>query len=296
MVEPDAKLSTGCPNKIDIDGWHQQLCDYAVSADYGDAIANSKSLGIRRMKERGAPEHEYCVAWILHADGKTRYMRIERFPEGYARATAIRRSHSQASLESLKKCPAEDLVFTADLWPICDRKLESVDIRNANITLLDLAIAARTVRAHNDEYKILKGQCYWYSDMIMRVLEKACGFSVDRSSSEDLEAAWVELQPKINGGTWNGIPVHHRKEAHVEVLASEFLEERKRIDAEVQQSRRQREARDEAIRERGMEEGIEKGREEGIEKGREEERARSAEIQQQMQAKIDALERANKRK
>jgi len=288
MVEPNAKLSTGCPDKITVDGWHQQLCDYAVSADYGDAVANSKSVTIRRMKERGAPKHEYCVFQILHADGKTRYIRIERFPEGCARATAIRRSHSQASLESLKKCPAEDLVFTADLWSIFDRKLESVEVRNAHITLLDLAIAARTVSAHNDEYKILKGQCYWYSDMIMRVLEKARGFSVDRRSSEDVEAAWVKLQPQINDGTWNDIPVHHRKDAHVAILVGEFLEERKRIDAEIERSQQQREARDQAIREEGIEKGIEKA----IEK----ERARSAEIQQQLQARIDALEGTNQRK
>jgi hypothetical protein len=135
------------------------------------------------------------------------------------------------------------MVFTVDEWPRWDKVLEKVDIRGAGITLLDLAIAAQVVNTEDDQYKLLKRQCYWFSDMVMRVLEKAHTFNVDRSSSKATEKAWFDEQVPVQkawldeqvslGGTWAGVTVHKRKEAHVILVADKFHKERARVNEEV---------------------------------------------------------------
>jgi len=76
--------------------------------------------------------------------------------------------------------PAADKVFTVDRWPSCDTILEKADVNKANINLLNLAMAGSVVRTDNTDYQMLKRQCYWHSDMVMRVLEKAHIFDVKK--------------------------------------------------------------------------------------------------------------------
>ncbi|KAF8518129.1 hypothetical protein BU17DRAFT_66567 [Hysterangium stoloniferum] len=154
----------------------------------------------------------------------TRYLRIERFPEDCVPATKRKRFTVQASPlgDSLKTRGADDRVFTVSGWPKGDTILERVNVKKNKITLHDLAIAAWVMRASNDDYQLLKKQCYWYSDMVIRVFEKEFSLNVDRSGSS--------VEQMSAGGTWAGIPVYKVKEERVEVVAAKFREERDRIN------------------------------------------------------------------
>jgi hypothetical protein len=187
-------------------------------------------------------EHEYLIVKIHHADRTTRYLRIERFGEDCIPVTTSQRSSPLS--DSLKGRLAKDQISTIGRWPCGEQVLEKVDVRNANIALLDLAIAAQVVNTEDDQYKLLKRQCYWYSDMVMRVLEKAHTFNVDRSKSAAVEQAWLDEQApdqkawldeqiSMGGGRWGGVTVYKRKEAHVILVANNFRAERARVDEEV---------------------------------------------------------------
>ncbi|KAF8505287.1 hypothetical protein BU17DRAFT_71451 [Hysterangium stoloniferum] len=115
-----------CPDKSGIDSWHRDVCNYVVSAEYDHIINNSRALELRRMKERDTSAvHEYFIAKIQHADGCTRYLRIERFPEDYIPTTTRQHSASRVSLsmDSLKERAAPDEVSTVSGWPRHDRVL-----------------------------------------------------------------------------------------------------------------------------------------------------------------------------
>ncbi|KAF8518847.1 hypothetical protein BU17DRAFT_66240 [Hysterangium stoloniferum] len=194
-------------NKSGIDSWHRDLCNYAVSAEYAHTIDHSLELG--RMKERNTSAvHEYLLAKLQHADGRTLYLRIERFPEDYIPTTTRQRytSHVSSSMASLKDRGASDEVSTVNGWPRHNRVLERVDVTNANITLLDPTIAAWVVRVNNDQHRLLSWRCYSYSDMVLRVLEDAYRFRVDRYLSRDVEQAW--LAEEYSKGPWAVIPLH----------------------------------------------------------------------------------------
>ncbi|KAF8518856.1 hypothetical protein BU17DRAFT_90658 [Hysterangium stoloniferum] len=236
MAEREVNISTGCPDRSDVYFWFEQLCNYAMSREYAHIIFNSRALELRRMKERDTSEmQEYFTAKIQHADGCTRYLRIERFPEGYIPTTIRKRytSHVSSLLNFLDERRASDEVSTVSGWPRHDRVLEKVDVTDANITLLDLAIAAWVVRVNDDQYRLLSRACYWYSDSVLRVLEDAYRVRVDRSLSRDVEQA--EEYGK------GGIPLHRQR--NVALIAEKFCMERDRVRDEVRlaQERRKRE-------------------------------------------------------
>ncbi|KAF8523338.1 hypothetical protein BU17DRAFT_86080 [Hysterangium stoloniferum] len=120
----------------------------------------------------GKSEHEYFIAMILHADGTTGYIRIERFGEDYITPNTSQRY--SALFDSLKEGLAKDQVSMVGGWPNGNKLLEKVNIENTKVTLLDFAIAARIVNI--DQYMILKQQCYWYSDMFGDVAEIVYGW------------------------------------------------------------------------------------------------------------------------
>ncbi|KAF8518555.1 hypothetical protein BU17DRAFT_90905 [Hysterangium stoloniferum] len=288
MADHEANLSTGCPDKSGIDSWHRELCNYVVSAEYAHIIENSRALELRRMKERDTSAvHEYFIAKIQHADGCTRYLHIERFPGDYTPTTTSRQhsaSHVSSSMDSLKERAASDEVSTVSGWPRHDRVLEKVDVTNTNITLVHLAIAAWVVRTHNSQYRLLSMQCYWYSDMVLRVLEDAYRFRVDRSLSQDVDVGQAWSGEKYRKGEWAGMTWHKERQEQVVVMAGKFREEHDRVCDEIRLARERREAELKEHEQTAIQKGREEGREEGIEERR------------KLQAKIDELERAIQRK
>jgi hypothetical protein len=115
-------------------------------------------------------------------------------------------------------------------------KLECVDVSKGNVTLLDLSIAAAVVRSHDDGYCLLKGQSYWYCDMIMRVLEETHELVVDRTRSKAADDEWVAAAVAAESGKWSGFSVDDAKKDrndHVKVLADAFQSARERVKAEV---------------------------------------------------------------
>ncbi|KAF8518853.1 hypothetical protein BU17DRAFT_66246 [Hysterangium stoloniferum] len=153
--------------------------------------------------------------------------------------------------------PATDEVSTVGGWPNHDRVLEIAQLRHATITLL--AVVVWVVCNNGDQYQLLKKQCYWYSDIVMRVFENTYGFDVNRTKKYN------------KGRTWLGVPLYKEKKKHVAVVAVRFRKERERV---------QDERRDAAVRE--LEEAADAR---GMEKDREE--------RQKMQAKIEELERTD---
>ncbi|KAF8514099.1 hypothetical protein BU17DRAFT_94790 [Hysterangium stoloniferum] len=270
MVEPTPITSRECPAQCDVNSWHEQLCGDAASQEHHHTITMTKAVELRRMKQDASSEHEYFIAKILHADSSTRYLRIERFGKEYMPVTARQRSAVKASpsLEPFKSRPADDLIFTVGGWPSHDRVLEIADLRHANITLLDLAIVAWVVRNNDNQYRLLEKQCFWYSDMVMRVLENVYGFNVDRT------------QEYRRGGTWLRVPLYQHEEKLVAVVADKFCQERDKVYYEIHQAQEQRQNElrelEEAAEARGMEKGME-------------------EIQK-LQARLDEYERAGQRK
>jgi hypothetical protein len=114
--------------------------------------------------------------------------------------------------------------------------LETVDVRNGNVTLLDIAIAAAVVRSHDKDYHLLKGQCYWYSDMVMRVLAEIKNFDVNRSTSKPEDDKWIQGEVSNKSGTWYNMKVYgvnEAREAHVKVLAEKFRQKHDEVRAEV---------------------------------------------------------------
>ncbi|KAF8526957.1 hypothetical protein BU17DRAFT_61930 [Hysterangium stoloniferum] len=182
MVKPKAITSEECLGAIDVKSWCKQICDYATTVEYSPMITNMKALELRWMKQINMKsEHEYFIAMILHADGTTRYICIKQFGENYIPPNTSQRSLQ--SLDSLKEHLAKDQVSMVGGWPRGDKLLEKVNVKNINVTLLDLAIAAWIVNTDCDQYTLLKGQCIWYSDMVMRIKE---------SSSPAGKEAWLE--------------------------------------------------------------------------------------------------------
>ncbi|KAF8499483.1 hypothetical protein BU17DRAFT_72200 [Hysterangium stoloniferum] len=98
MFEPKSYVAIACPSDTDVESWYHTLCAHAVSAEHSNIVVSTKAQVLWRIKEKNTtPEHEYFVAEVLHDDGKTRYLRIERFSEDYVPATDSKRFAVQAS-------------------------------------------------------------------------------------------------------------------------------------------------------------------------------------------------------
>ncbi|KAF8516737.1 hypothetical protein BU17DRAFT_67350 [Hysterangium stoloniferum] len=216
MADPEAILSTGCPDKSGIDPWHRELCNYVVSAEYAHIIDNSRALELRRMKERDTSATIFLP------------------PPGNIPALV---SHCR----SLRECAASDEVSTAGGWPRHDKVLEKFDVTNANITLLDLAIAAWVVRG---QYWPISTLQHWYSDMVLMVLGDAY-----------IDLAWTGLCLRMSSKHgW----LKNTAKAGVGVF----------LCTNEDRSRERREAELKEHEQTVMEESIQKGMEAGIQKGR----------------------------
>ncbi|KAF8509881.1 hypothetical protein BU17DRAFT_70297 [Hysterangium stoloniferum] len=199
---------------------------------YRKRMESIKILELLRKKERSGVKHEYFAARIDHPECGIRYIRIER-------------SSSSATLSnpSRSSTPRVDpFVTSSKRLPRNDKTIERVVAKN--ISLVDIAIAAKLVRDHDERYRVLKGQCFWYSDMLMRILENHfINPDVDGSfkklrglgpvlEQEDVYAPnWkAETLPK-EGGEVSHIPIYTLRKADVKEL-SEVLQKKLKDFAE----------------------------------------------------------------
>jgi hypothetical protein len=240
MVGSAPAKSLGMPTvNQQVEAWHETLSESALTAEHG-FVAEIKVTEIRRMKNMNkVSKHEYFAAKVIHPDKKTHYLVIERMCDSDLAPTnsSISRMLNPASpsVRSSMKHNAEDRVVPKRVLPE-DLELETVDVRNGNVTLLDLAIAAVVVRSHHLEYNLFTSQCYWYSDLVMRVLEVVHKLQVDRSKSKDDDEVWLYSAVAEESGKWYKLPIHQAAEARdqdAKDLAAIFEKERDRIKTEV---------------------------------------------------------------
>ena len=138
-----------------------------------------KIIKIRRYKEKRNLEHEYLIAEVSTTmPGEPCHPQIERLAEVPLPAKTkkgplctLSTLSSQVSLALSKKLPVNDHVYSVLGWCGFDSCIGYLDCRNAQINMLDLAVAAE-VHAHSTMYQLFKCQCFWYSDMIVAILEQ----------------------------------------------------------------------------------------------------------------------------
>jgi hypothetical protein len=187
----------GLPGKpLNVSSWPDHLSAWITSDAMSDSdgknpITDTIALELRRMSAINT-KHEYFIAKFQCIDGGIRYIRIERFDGNYEFGTAGQSVFTAVSsrLKLIKRRPPSDQVATVDGWPN-DTLLEKTDVIGFNITLYNLAMAVKRVETHDDQYKGLKRQSYWFSDMIMRVLESVYTFpNLYQSPTVDIYESW----------------------------------------------------------------------------------------------------------
>ena len=182
-----------------------------------------KITKIRRYKEKRNLEHEYIIAEVsTTVPGKLYYLQIGRSAEDPIPAKTekgplytISTVSSQISLALLKKLPADDHVISVPGWSDSDSCIGYLDCTNAQIILLDLAIAAKEVHAHSTMYRLFKRQCFWYSDMVVAILEQEFPLIRLVESSEIVERARAkdavfEVLDEVSG-TYKKLLIYSRR-------------------------------------------------------------------------------------
>ncbi|KAF8514116.1 hypothetical protein BU17DRAFT_94819 [Hysterangium stoloniferum] len=231
----------GLPRKpLNVSSWPRHLSawitlDAMFDSDGNDPITDTTALELQRMREIRT-KHDYFIAKFQCIDGGIRYIRIERFDGNYEFGTAGQSLFTSVSpwLKLFKRRPPSDRVTTVDGWPN-DTPLENFDVSRLNITLYSLAMAAQKVGAYDDQYKGLKRQSYWFSYMIMRVLESVYKFPAS------------DQPPAVDIHEYRGIPTYglfsaqrRPKSEDVALIAEGFSEEYERTISELNAERQQR--------------------------------------------------------
>ena len=252
MAAPSPALNAEFPTEISVQDWEPTLMQLYCSHDSVSGLSNSRYMEslkvtrIRRYKERSNSEHEYLIAQVSTTHpGELRFIRIERFPDDQAVQSTktpgekgplhtVSAPSSQTSLP-LKDLPARDRARAISGWPNSndDACIENLDCKHASLILLDLVIAAKAVHDYRNMYQLFRHQCFWYSDMIVAILEQEFPQIrlVERSDfirgirSEDAE---VEVLDKV-GGTYKKLPIYLRRISIVKEIHDVF--QTQRLDA-----------------------------------------------------------------
>ncbi|KDR80600.1 hypothetical protein GALMADRAFT_135734 [Galerina marginata CBS 339.88] len=98
-----------------------------------------------------------------------------------------------------------------------DTLIESLDLRPDPMPLAELAILANTVHQKESLYNLFKSQCFWYADMIARVIAKKRNIIPAPTADE-------EFCYHTNSGKFHKIPVHVARPKVVQALEKEFDE------------------------------------------------------------------------
>ena len=92
-----------------------------------------------------------------------------------------------------------------------------------DLLLCDLVALAYTIHIQNPIYIVFKEQCYWFANMIMRILQREYGH-VDSATDTDLTTTDEHIDEVCEGasGKWYSIRVHKAKESILEIITSQF--------------------------------------------------------------------------
>ena len=252
MTAPSPALNAEFPTEISVQDWEPILMQFYCSHDPVSGLANSRYMEslkitkIRRYKQRSNSDHEYLIAQVSTTQpGELRYIRIERFVDDQAVQSTkifsekgsphtISASSSQISLQ-LKDLPTRDCARAISGWPNPndDACIENLDCKHASLFLLDLVIAAKVVHDYRNMYQLFRHQCFWYSDMIVAILEQEFPLIrlAERSDfirgirSQDAE---VEVLDKV-GGTYKKLLVYSHRMSIVKEIHDVF--QTQRLDA-----------------------------------------------------------------
>lgn len=158
-------------------------------------------------------------------------------------------SISNSSESSSKKSRANDHVKIIQGWPAAEKRskesaepnfdstrkkkkdrtimIEEVSFRN--LTLHDLIIVSRALHDNSPVYELFKYQCYWFSNLIVRILVDCDPTSRQTSLDAAVEAeVWKEevlrYKPQLSGRWW-GIAIHDVKKKGLDELTKLYIEQ-----------------------------------------------------------------------
>jgi hypothetical protein len=240
------------PNDTVVQYWELALLQLYCSSGLEEGprnrsrMKNLKVNSIRHYKEKRHVEHEYLIAEISDPDLKElRYLQIERTaqdPQASNTQDTTERSSprhsvstlsSQSSLGVLKNLPARDIVSTKAGLPTGDTLMDTLNCRDSEMILLDLAIAAKVVHDHSDKYQLLKRQCFWYADVIISILHKNIhGTTRESLSPEDEQNAEMERYDHSNG-TFKRVPIYIPRLSLIEEIGNIFATYNSQIQSTV---------------------------------------------------------------
>ena len=101
-----------------------------------------------------------------------------------------------------------------------ERLLEEFTL-NTPIPLAHLAILALVIHDKETQYNLFKHQCYWYADMIARVIHKQDQNNTSQSYNSSPQARRYDL----NSGKFNMIPIHSVRPEVVEAIEDTYVAE-----------------------------------------------------------------------
>ncbi|KAF8809953.1 hypothetical protein BYT27DRAFT_7187278 [Phlegmacium glaucopus] len=300
------------PSNFGAEDWERTLIDFYCSNHAKRGRMNSVNITkLRRYKSGKGLEHEYLVAEIKGPDlSESRYLQIERSARdpdpkksnsNKGSLRSITTLTSQSSLALSKTLPADDHVKTIEAWP-SDKCIYGLDCSNASATLLDLAIVAKLVHDNSREYRLFKRQCFWYSDVIVTVLERSFHEMKVQNRSQSVlndhsESAAMEMYDELRG-TFKSIPIYTPRNEIINKIQETFEKRKPEVYSLIseaaqvvkQSAERTEKAERSALEERKWREEEQKGREEAEWSALEERKWREEEQKGREEAERSALE------
>lgn len=158
-------------------------------------------------------------------------------------------SASMKSVESLDSmsalststCSADDRVAACDAVPadgVAGVTLIKLNMRPESLTLLNIAIMAKVVRAQDPIYTLFRSQCYWYASLLTRLIMQEPGCiphlvedTIDTDllhvSGETLNGKNTNVQPcsPTRAGRWQKIKINDVRNGMVEDVRKVYGQE-----------------------------------------------------------------------
>ncbi|KAF8813295.1 hypothetical protein BYT27DRAFT_7206900 [Phlegmacium glaucopus] len=197
------------PSNFGAEDWERTLIDFYCSNH------------AKRDRMKSNTNTSVLVAEIKGPDlSESHYLQIERSARdpdpkkpnsNRGSLRSITTLTSQSSLALSKSLPADDHVKTIETWP-SDKCIYGLHCSDASATLLDLAIVAKVVHDNSSQYRLFKRQCFWYSDVIITVLERSFPEMKVQNRSQSVandhsESAEIAMYDELRG-TFKSIPIY----------------------------------------------------------------------------------------
>jgi len=124
-----------------------------------------------------------------------------------------------------------------------DVQIEDLDLTDKPVPLVHLAILANVVHDQESLYNLFLTQCYWYANMIARVVARENSIKKDDDAAKETDYCY----DKASGKFWV-IPVHWVRPQVITAIQEEYRKRRINFNEEVDVADRQAEARLDADR------------------------------------------------